>query len=118
MRTFPLRPDKATPDRLVSTLTLYTGVLVTGYLMPPPPTHTHTFLCFFWPLGGVEWPPAQGRRAGRWQRAPRRCSVCRISIHQACLTALWAMSSTVTRRQHAFLKGAFKQKHLYNEVIH
>lgn len=44
--------------------------------------------------------------------------MCRISIHQACLTALWAMSSTVTRRQHAFLKGAFKQKHLYNEVIH
>lgn len=43
MRTFPLRPDKATPDRLVSTLTLYTGVLVTGYLMPP---HTHIFVLF------------------------------------------------------------------------
>lgn len=47
MRTFPLRPDKATPGCLVSTLTLYTGVLVTGYLMPPPPhTHTHIFVLF------------------------------------------------------------------------
>lgn len=84
-----------------------------GLLNATPPHPPHTYFCAFcWPLGGVEWPPAQGRRAGRWQRAPRRCSVCRISIHQACLTALWAMSSTVTRRQHAFLKGAFKQKHL------
>lgn len=59
MRTFPLRPDKATPDRLVSTLTLYTGVLVAGYLMPPPP-HTHIFLCFLLATSRCRMAPGTG----------------------------------------------------------